>query len=347
MRRKGVDRQLTGGAVGRRCGIPTGSDPACVMIGIRSFGSHAPYQVQPTTVAVARNEGSTCAALLREYWEGMRAQHAERRTEAELVENAIMRVHRGFFGLAPGSQDGPDQSTGPFRKWASDRWAEVLLRQVDAKTYRLAQPFRYDDGTNKFKVPEDIVTDLASVPRFFTWLVPRYGRHTLAALLHDHLVDDTSFPRERADVLFRDSMRETGVPLSRRWLMWAAVALTTQWKLGGLRQARVVLWIALFGLAALVLWPTVVYVLATSFGWPAVGLGVLAVAAAMIVPLALSWPWGRHWKVGALGGIALMFFSVQVVLVLFALGLYLGVEKLIEWLFVKPANRNPVLARNL
>ncbi len=286
------------------------------------------------------------AALLRELWGGMQAEHGDTRAEAQLVDDAIKRVHRGFFGLAPGT-GGPEQPTRPFRKWASDRWAEVLLRQVDAKTFRLSQPFRYDDGTTRFDVPEDDVTDLASVPRFLTWLVPRYGRHTLAALLHDHLQDDVTVSSEHADEIFRDSMGETGVPLSRRWLMWSAVALRTQWKLGGLRSARVLLWVAIFGLAALALWPTVWLVLAFSFGRGALAFAASAVAAAVVLPVAFSWVWGRLWRIGALGGIALMFFTVQVVLVLFALGVYLGVEWLVERLFVPRPKRNPVLTRNM
>jgi hypothetical protein len=34
---------------------------------------------------------------------------------------------------------------------------------------------------------EPFVTDLASVPRSLTWLVPRYGMYTKAAVLHDYL----------------------------------------------------------------------------------------------------------------------------------------------------------------
>ncbi len=285
----------------------------------------------------------TTAALLTELWNGMRHEHGDERTEDELADDAIRRVHRGFFGMAPG-EGGPEEGTGPFRKWASDRPAEVLLRQVDAKTFRLAQPFRFDDGANHFAVPEDDVTDLASVPRFLTWLVPRYGRHTLAALLHDHLQDDTAVTSEQSDEIFRDAMGATGVPLSRRWLMWAAVALRTQWKLGGLRSLLVLLWVALFGLAALALWPTLV--VAIFLGQATVTWSV-AVAAAIVAPLLLSWVWGRLWRLGALGGLALVFFTVPVVLVVFALCVYLGTEWVVERFFVKAPNRNPVLTRHL
>jgi hypothetical protein len=276
----------------------------------------------------------------------MKEEHGAMRSEAELVEDAISRVHRGFVGLVP-DEGGPHQSTGPFRKWASDRRAEVLLRQVDAKTFRLAQPFRYRKGVTKFDVPEDDVTDLASVPRFLVWLVPRYGRHTLAALLHDHLQDDDSVTPEQADAMFRDSMGETGVPLSRRWMMWAAVALRTQWKMGGLHLVRALLWALIFGLAGLGLWPIVTVVLVFNFGWAAVSFSAVAFGAAVVLPVSLCWLWASHWRVGAVAGIALMFFAVQVVLIVVALVAYLAVEWLLERALVRPAHRNPVLTRNL
>ena len=286
------------------------------------------------------------ATLLRQLWEGMRAEHDDDRTEAQLVDDAIKRVHRGFFGLAP-EEGGPDQPTGPFRKWASARRAEVLLRQVDAKTFRLSQPFRYDDGRRRFDVPEDDVTDLASVPRFLTWLVPRYGRHTLAALLHDNLQEDKTVTSAEADEIFRDAMGDTGVPLARRWLMWSAVALRTQWNLGGPRKAGVFAWVVTFALAALVVWPAVAFNLAAAPGWRSLGVAAAAVVLAAAVPVALSWLWGRLWRIGAFGGLALLFFTVQIVLVLVALGLYFAVEWAVERLFVEQPDRNPVLTSNL
>src|SRR5262249_39141958 len=61
---------------------------------------------------------------------------------------------------------------------------------------------------------------------------PKYGRYTKAAILHDHLCDEARanrFDRDDADGLFRRAMRELGVSFLRRWLMWGAVSLATQW----------------------------------------------------------------------------------------------------------------------
>src|SRR5262249_8024803 len=62
--------------------------------------------------------------------------------------------------------------------------------------------------------------------RIFTWLLPRYGRYTRPAILHDYLCDlarTGAIDRADADGIFRRAMRELGVPFLKRWLMWTAV----------------------------------------------------------------------------------------------------------------------------
>lgn len=87
--------------------------------------------------------------------------------------------------------------------------------------------------------PGEVATDLASVPRFMGWFEAPYGRHTLAAVLHDELIKST--PNRGAlgsdtlsDSFFRDMLGVAGVPFFKRWLMWAAVAART--RLGGQRS---------------------------------------------------------------------------------------------------------------
>jgi hypothetical protein len=59
------------------------------------------------------------------------------------------------------------------------------------------------------------------------WFLPRYGRYTKAAILHDYLwrvvVPGGQLSRLQADGIFRQAMRELNVPFLRRWIMWAAV----------------------------------------------------------------------------------------------------------------------------
>ena len=97
---------------------------------------------------------------------------------------------------------------------------------------KLLEALNYQGERDLFKVPAGFVTDFASVPGLFTWLVPRYGRFTKAAILHDFLCDEAKegrFIRSQADGIFRRVMRELGVGFIRRWVMWAAVRLGSGW----------------------------------------------------------------------------------------------------------------------
>lgn len=118
--------------------------------------------------------------------------------------------------------------------------SDVVVREVSDNTWELVEPLRYVGNRDRFVVPDGFRTDFASVPRAFVWLIPKYGRYTKAAILHDFLCDESKagrFDRDDADGLFRRAMRELGVPFLRRWIMWGAVSLATQWI--KLRRGRV------------------------------------------------------------------------------------------------------------
>src|SRR6266702_7526184 len=105
----------------------------------------------------------------------------------------------------------------------------VDVRQVDDQDWSTLRALTYHASTEDFVVPTDQGTDFASVPRVFVWFIPRYGRYTKAAILHDYLcrisVPAARITRIEADGIFRQAMRELGVPFLRRWIMWAAVRL--------------------------------------------------------------------------------------------------------------------------
>jgi Protein of unknown function (DUF1353) len=112
----------------------------------------------------------------------------------------------------------------------------LTVRRVDADNWSLVDDLVYQGRWERFVVPAGFRTDFASVPRVVTWLVPRFGAYTLAAILHDWLVREgirtgTVTARE-ADGIFRRVMRESGVPVLLRWIMWAGV----RW--GALADAR-------------------------------------------------------------------------------------------------------------
>ena len=103
----------------------------------------------------------------------------------------------------------------------------LTVRRVDASTWALVDELVYQGRWERFVVPAGFRTDFASVPRPVTWLVPRFGAYTLAAILHDWLVTEGirsgTVTARQADGIFRRVMRESGVPVLRRWLMWAGV----------------------------------------------------------------------------------------------------------------------------
>src|SRR5881396_2413990 len=108
----------------------------------------------------------------------------------------------------------------------------LQLEQVSPSSFCVLQPFRYqlpEPGGAEYIVPAGQSTDLASVPFFLAWFVRSYGRHTLAAVLHDYLWRKRrhDVPLERANHIFRIAMYELKVPLVRRWIMWTAVSLAT------------------------------------------------------------------------------------------------------------------------
>ena len=100
--------------------------------------------------------------------------------------------------------------------------SDVVVRQVGSRSWRLHEPLVYQGATDRFQVPAGFRTDFASVPRALTWLLPASGDYTRAAILHDYLVREAPVDRADADAVFRRAMRELGVSVARRWMMWTA-----------------------------------------------------------------------------------------------------------------------------
>ena len=176
-----------------------------------------------------------------------------------MVASCAPSTHWGMDVMRTGDPD--NFGNGSWPGGAAPNWPwpvespKVLLRRLEiltrrrlgpdrpAEQFELELPITYEDdsrGSNLVRtimVPNPAVpftTDLTSVPKLFTWLVPKSGRHLPAALIHDGLVgsgtptyvtsDDSTIDRIDADQVFRNAMQDTGVGLIRRWLVWAAVA---------------------------------------------------------------------------------------------------------------------------
>lgn len=123
------------------------------------------------------------------------------------------------------------------------RSKHLHVSRVDERTWRLRHALTYEGTTDTIVVPAGYETDFASVPRCLQWLAPSTGKYTLAAILHDYLCDniqngcallpvpvDPDVPRpmptsREADGLFRRVMREEGVGVVQRWLLWSGVRI--------------------------------------------------------------------------------------------------------------------------
>ncbi len=112
--------------------------------------------------------------------------------------------------------------------------SDVAVKQIGDNDWELLKELVYQGNRDSFVVPVGMGTDFASVPRPFVWFIPRYGKYTRAAILHDYLWRVKAISGEiswaDADGLFRRTLRELDVAFLRRWIMWSAVRLASMAK---------------------------------------------------------------------------------------------------------------------
>jgi len=231
----------------------------------------------------------------------------------------------------------------------------VVLRQLvedGRETFKLERPIGYwDEHVGAVIVPANLATfrtDLTSVPRLFTWLVPKTGEHLSAALVHDGLVHNKSDPptyvaqrpidRATADRIFRDGMRDLQTPRVRRWLVWTAVTMATMatgapwWRrlwfcgaiattVGSVLVGGALATIDLLDRGELVPW------MGDAPLWTEVLQGAVA---ALIVPAVLAVLWLKHYVAGLITGVALAFLIHVTVAVTVVFAAYSAVEALFE-----------------
>jgi len=177
--------------------------------------------------------------------------------------------------------------------------ARVVIEQRSDTAFILREGFRYRDEDARLDItvlPADLPeTDLATVPWFLRWFVPAYGRHSLAALLHDHLLENghrlvPPVSRVRADEIFLAALGDLGVPLVRRHLMWAAVNLETRLGRGGRSRFGMQVWL----LASLLGTATLLFALLAGEPWILLGVVVAPVAGALL--------WWPQLRIGLVAG---------------------------------------------
>lgn len=108
----------------------------------------------------------------------------------------------------------------------------ILLRDAgmrgSSRLFQLLGPFRYlSPQWGELTVPQDFITDGASVPRIFWNILSPFGDYFGPALVHDFLYSHHNqwFTRAEADSIFLEAMTLAGVPWLRRHTIHKAVRL--------------------------------------------------------------------------------------------------------------------------
>jgi hypothetical protein len=221
----------------------------------------------------------------------------------------------------------------PFTTLDEKGFPVPVLAQVDRKQFEICVPFKYrqDDDAEWIIVPKNedfLSTDLASVPGVLLWLVPRYGVHTLAALLHDQLVDDPeTVDRNGADRIFRNALGELEVPWIRRWMMWAAVSLATMTQ-SLIGKVRIIIWGSGVLLAAAMFWQHAFAALTDLKPWSSLWLFGAGMGSDLAIVAVLAFLFVPRIGLGLLAGATAMFIFVPTVAVIATTLVYLVVEKL-------------------
>jgi hypothetical protein len=213
--------------------------------------------------------------------------------------------------------------TGPFSApGVPGSPARFVVEQTGDSCFAVVAPgFAYNGELTVVVTPETLPeTDFASIPRYLSWLVSRYGPHTPAALVHDQLVSGGMPYRERraADDLFLTIMRQIDVPPVSARLMWAAVTLATRWRGGAARRASVIVWglLAVVGIVALV-------------AGLVTGTAALVVAA-LVGPAAGAVVWTDRYLAGLVAGYSLPVVVVPAAVALAGYAVYWAAERAVR-----------------
>ena len=103
----------------------------------------------------------------------------------------------------------------------------LIVKVLDNHKFELFRPFTFHidskHSSRMIKVPKGFITDFASIPKQFWSLIPPYGKHTKAAVVHDYLYKNHSTTRKEADQIFLKAMEALGVNPIKRGLMFNAV----------------------------------------------------------------------------------------------------------------------------
>lgn len=115
------------------------------------------------------------------------------------------------------------------------RFTQILLVSPldDGKTWALMRDFGYakgaEDSGDVIDVPLGFLTDFASVPWFFQWWIPQWGKYGNAAVIHDWLYWSQGRTRQESDAIFLEAMGVMGVGDAKKYTIYYGVRTFGWW----------------------------------------------------------------------------------------------------------------------
>lgn len=119
------------------------------------------------------------------------------------------------------------QTLEPPRQQMEISQQPVLQPFARAGFFMLVEPLvvRWSEGGDSLVVPSGFVTDFASIPRRLQGFIPKLGPHLCPAIVHDYLYAEQICTRAQADAIFLEMMKDLGVSLATRRMMYWSVRL--------------------------------------------------------------------------------------------------------------------------
>lgn len=101
----------------------------------------------------------------------------------------------------------------------------TLKKAWHRKLFIVKEPLVFTGREMRVEVPVGFETDLASIPWWARWVIPKAHSNAYAAVIHDFCYDTRFTERQLADAMFFEALRDPvcNTSLFSAWVMWAAV----------------------------------------------------------------------------------------------------------------------------
>ncbi len=99
----------------------------------------------------------------------------------------------------------------------------------NGRDWKLVEPFKYVvgdiDALFEIRVPAGFVTDFASIPRLFWFILPPTGPYGKASVIHDLCYRGHLFNRAISDAIFLEAMGVLKVSWWKKWVVYLGVRI--------------------------------------------------------------------------------------------------------------------------